>query len=127
MYGAHLLILLMSVLGIPYCDIRLLQLEQGAAGPPESLGKSAARISPAGTPRTIPGRARPGCPWPPRGTQGSTAGTEGAYATEQGGLLWLVGLAGLALKLALAQAPPLQVLAKLHLLCIKECTHMLLP
>ena len=59
-YGAHWLILLMSVLSIPYCDIRLLQLKQGAAGPPESLGKSAARISPAGTPRRIPGRARPG-------------------------------------------------------------------
>ena len=59
-YGAHWLILLMSVRGIPYCDTRLLQLKQGAAGPPESLGKTAARMSPAGTPRTIPGHARPG-------------------------------------------------------------------
>ena len=49
-------------LGIPYCDsdARLLQLKQGAAGLPESLGNSAARISPAGAPRTTPGRARPG-------------------------------------------------------------------
>ena len=59
-YGAHWLILLLSVRGTPYCDTRLLQLKQGAAGPPESLGKTAARISPAGTPRTNPGRARPG-------------------------------------------------------------------
>ena len=59
-YGAHWLILLMSVRGIPCCDTRLLQLKQGVAGPPESLGKSAARIPPEGTPRTNPGRARPG-------------------------------------------------------------------
>ena len=74
--------------------------------------------------RTAVRASRPLCPRPPRGTQGSTTGTKGAWATEQGGLFWLVGLAGLAL--VLAQAPPLKVLAKLHLLCINECTHMLL-
>ena len=56
--GFRRLILLISVRGIPHCDTRLLQPKQGAAGPPESLGKSAAGISPAGAPRgrTIPGQ-----------------------------------------------------------------------
>ena len=62
--------------------------------------------------RTAVRASRPLCPRPPRGTHGSKTGTEGAYATEQGGLLWLVGLAGLAL-----------VLAQCNCICTFEATN----
>ena len=47
-----------AALGIPHCETWLLQLKHSAAGPPESRGKSAARIPSAGTPSTNPSRAR---------------------------------------------------------------------
>ena len=56
--GAHWLILRMSVTAIPGCGNQLRQLKQGAAGPSESLGKTAARKSPAGNSRIFTGRAQ---------------------------------------------------------------------